>query len=82
MVHSRLILALFLMLLALIPKRRVDFVSSTLSNDGEHVTTSVVLELPPSDCCRSLVKQESLYGMCPFLPSVSLLMTLPSAESD
>lgn len=48
-VISLLIFGVFLIFLAEIPKRKVEMVSARLLGCGEHVTISVVLELPPSD---------------------------------
>ena len=38
-----------------------------------------VMELPPNDSYSNRVNFESLYGTCVDLPSVSALMTWPSA---
>jgi hypothetical protein len=92
MVHSRLIFALFLMLLALVPNLNVLTVSFILSKLGEQVMTSVVFEFPPSDSVSILrenstnkdgiylVSFESLYGMNLDLPSVKELITFPNAD--
>lgn len=55
-----LILGVFLIFLAEIPKRRVEMVSARLLGWGEQVTMRVVLELPPSDYWRTLVSLLSL----------------------
>ena len=57
--------------------------SSTLSFEGPMVTTSAVLELPPSESLRILVSLESLKGTWLFyLGSVNACMQLPSAASE
>lgn len=43
---------------------------------------SDVLLLPPSDSCKILVNFESLYGTWVDVPSVRLLMTIPSVDND
>jgi len=62
-VHSLLILALFLIYLALLPNLRVEIVSSLFIILGEHVIINVVLEFPPSDSESILVNFESRYGI-------------------
>ena len=55
--------ALFLMLFARMPKRKVERVSASLYSHGEQLMMSVVRELPPSDSCRILqVKQVQRYA--------------------
>ena len=61
-VYSRLILALFLIFLALTPNLNVEIVSARLKKLGEHVIIRVVLEFPPSDSYNILVNYEFLYG--------------------
>lgn len=80
--NSTLTTALFFIVLARVPKRRVDTVSASLNDDGEQLIIRVVFELPPSDSYRIRVSLESLYGMWVDLPSVKLLITIPSALSD
>ena len=62
----------------------VDCDSSRFRDAGEIAAIIAVLELPPSAELSMRVSLESRYGMCcvPFLPSLSLLMTAPSARSD
>lgn len=55
-----LILGLFFIFFAEIPNLNVDIVSAMLLGCGEHVTIKVVLELPPSDYCKTLVSLLSL----------------------
>lgn len=50
---------LFLIFLDLSPNLSVDNVSSALTDEGEQLMSSVVLEFPPSESCRSLVSLES-----------------------
>lgn len=57
--NSVLTRALFLMLLARIPKRRVESVSDSLYEAGEQLMISVVRELPPRDSWRIRVSLES-----------------------
>ena len=38
--------------------------------------------LPPKESYKRRVNLESLYGMCPTLPSTRALITLPRAESE
>jgi hypothetical protein len=54
--------ALFLILFARIPNRRVERVSASLNDAGEQLMIRVVRELPPRDSCRMRVNFESLYG--------------------
>lgn len=51
--------ALFLILFARIPKRRVESVSDSLKDAGEQLMMSVVRELPPRDSWRIRVSFES-----------------------
>jgi len=41
-----------------------------------------VLELPPSESCRSLVNLEFRYGICWDFPSTSADMTFPRVDND
>ena len=77
---SSLILASFLIFLALVANLRVDWVSPKASEEGEIIAIIVVLQLPPRLSSRILVSFESLYGICDldFL-SVKAAMTFPSA---
>ena len=77
--NSLLTLALFLICLALCPKRSVDLVSSSLNTEGEQAMINEVLELPPKDSCRRRVSFESLYGTWDDLPSVKAFITYPRA---
>ena len=56
---STLTRAVFLILFARIPNRRVESVSASLYEDGEQLMISVVLELPPRDSCNIRVSFES-----------------------
>ena len=62
MEYSLLTLALFFMLLALVPNLSVLKVSWSLKECGEHVTIRHVLELPPRDSDKILVNFDSRYG--------------------
>ena len=55
-VISLLIFGLFFILLALSPNLKVDKVSLSLYILGEQVIIKQVLELPPKDSCKTLVK--------------------------
>lgn len=81
-VTSLLILGLFLIFFALLPKRSVPIVSASLKIDGLHVMIKHVFELPPSDSDKIRVNLESLQGICVDLPSVKHLITIPSVVRD
>ena len=76
--NSLFTLALFLIYFALIPNFSVEIVSFLLNILGLHVITKAVFELPPKDSCKICVSLESLYGIWVDLPSVNLLITIPS----
>ena len=77
---SSLILASFLIFLALVANFKVDWVSPKASAEGEIMAIIVVLQFPPRESSRILVSLESLYGICDlaFL-SVSAAITFPRA---
>ena len=55
-----LIFGLFFIFLADIPNLKEEIVYAILLGCGEHVTISVVFELPPNDYCKTLVSLLSL----------------------
>ncbi|OMH85159.1 hypothetical protein AX774_g1302 [Zancudomyces culisetae] len=80
--NSAFTIALFVILLARVPNRSVLTVSAALYDDGEQLIISVVLLFPPNDSCNIRVSLLSRYGICDDLPSVSALITIPSADND
>ena len=81
-VVSSLIIALFLISLALFAKLSVLILSLILRELGLTFATMTVLLFPPKESRSRNVILELRYGMCSYLPSERILITVPRLVNE
>lgn len=69
------------MFLALSAYFRVLYVSSRVTLDGDTAAIMTVLQLPPSESCKSRVSLESRYGTC-LRPSAKAFIQFPVQKTQ